>query len=720
MKDAKKSILLRVYLVYLGILLFALAIIGRVILIQTLESTELMAKAKKQELNWVDVEAIRGNICSDDGTLLATSIPIFDIRWDACTDSLTEVIFRRNVDSLAYCLSKLFHDRSASQYLDELWEARRNGARYSLIKRKITYPELRKLRTFPIFRRGKYKGGLIVIPHYQRELPYQELAMRTIGYESKDDASKVFVGLEGYFSHSLQGVTGKRLMRKVGNGAWVPVDLENELEPQNGDDIITTIDINIQDVAETALKKELIADSADHGCVVVMEVETGHIKAIANLKRIRGNHYEEQYNYAIGESSEPGSTFKLASFLVALEDGKIDLNTPIKTGNGKIKYSGQTMSDSHRGGYGTITAQEVFENSSNVGTSQIIYNGYREEPQKFIDGLYKLGIQNPLKVQISGEGKPNIKTTKNKYWSKLSLPWMSVGYEVAMTPLQLLTLYNAIANNGTMVRPLLVKEIIRNGQVIQSFRTEVINPSICSQATLSKTRKMLQGVVERGTATIIKSPLYKIAGKTGTAQIAKNDSGYGKEGNNVQYKGSFAGYFPADHPQFSIIVVINNPTKQHYYGAYVAAPVFKEIADHLYARHPGIRYYASKDPIAPLIPYAKAGKTRDLEEVYLALEMDARAINSNVPWSRPQIINETISLLPESVPRGIMPDVTGMGLKDAVYLLEQNGLHVTAHGKGSVISQSIQPGSPVTKGNRVVIDLQPNRKLKKKQFKPEA
>ncbi len=720
MKDAKRSILLRVYLVYLGILLFALAIMGRAIIIQSFESTELMAQAKKQELSWFDVEAIRGNICSDDGTLLATSIPIFDIRMDACTDSLTEVIFRRHVDSLAYCLSSLFHDRSASQYLDELWEARRNGARYCLIKRKITYPELRELRTFPIFRRGKYKGGLIVIPHYQRKLPYEELAMRTIGYESKDETSKVFVGLEGYFSHSLQGVTGKRLMRRVGNGDWVPVDLENELEPQNGDDIITTIDINIQDLAETALKKELIADSADYGCVVVMEVKTGHIKAIANLKRITGNHYEERYNYAIGESTEPGSTFKLASFLVALEDGKIDLHTPIKTGKGKIKYSGRTMSDSHRGGYGTISAQEVFENSSNVGTSQIIYNGYKEEPQKFIDGLYKLEIQNPLKIQISGEGKPNIKTIKSPSWSKLSLPWMSIGYEVAMTPLQLLTLYNAVANNGVMVKPLLVKEIRRNGQVIQSFRTDVINPSICSPATLSKVRKMLQGVVERGTATNINNPLYKIAGKTGTAQVAKNNRGYGKEDKNVQYKGSFVGYFPADHPQYSIIVVINNPTKQRYYGAFVAAPVFKEIADQLYARHPEIRYFASKDSITPLIPDAKAGKTRDLEEVYLALEMDARAINPNVPWARPKVINKRISLLPESVPRGIMPDVTGMGLKDAVYLLEQNGLHVTAHGKGSVISQSIPPGSPVSKGKSVVIDLQPNRKLKKPQIKPEA
>ena len=720
MKDAKRSILLRVYLVYLGILLFALAIMGRAIFIQSFESEELMAQAKKQELSWIDVEAIRGNICSDDGTLLATSIPIFDIRMDVCTDSITDKLFQRKVDSLASSLSSLFRDRSQSQYRDELWEARRNGSRYFLIKRKITYPELRKLRAFPIFRRGKYKGGLIVIPHYQRELPYHELAMRTIGYESKDKANKVFVGLEGYFSNNLQGTIGKRLMRKVGNGAWVPVDLENELEPQNGDDIITTIDINIQDIAETALKNELIADSADRGCVVVMEVKTGHIKAIANLKRTSPNHYEELYNYAIGESTEPGSTFKLASFLVALEDGKIDLNTLIKTGNGKIKYSGRTMSDSHRGGYGTITAQEVFENSSNVGTSQIIFNGYTETPQKFIDGLHKLGIQNRLKVQIDGEGKPNIKTTEDPFWSKLSLPWMSIGYEVAMTPLQILTLYNAVANNGTMVRPLLVQEIKRNGKVVQSFQTEVINPSICSPATLAKVRKMLHGVVERGTATNIKNTVYSIAGKTGTAQVAQDNKGYGKAGNKVQYKGSFVGYFPANRPQYSIIVVVNNPTKKQYYGNLIAAPVFKEISDQLYARHPQIRYQASRDSIAPLIPYAKAGKTKDLEELYLALGMNANATNSNAPWSRPEVTQDVISLLPESVPRGIMPDVTGMGLKDAIYRLEQNGLRVTVHGKGFVISQSISPGAAVNSGNSVVIDLQPNHKNRKKQIKPEA
>lgn len=720
MEKTKKSILLRVYLVYIGILLFAIAIMGRVIYIQSFENSDLMEKAKKQELSWFDVEAIRGNICSDDGTLLATSIPIFDIRMDVCTDSLTDEIFRRNIDELAKRLSGLFSDRTPSQYRDELWEARRNNERYYLIKRKITYPELKQLRTFPIFKRGKYKGGLIVIPHYQRELPYKELAKRTIGYESTDESNRVFVGLEGYFSENLQGVTGKRLMRKVGSGAWVPLDLENELEPQNGDDIITTIDINIQDLTERALLKELVADSADHGCMVVMEVATGHVKAIANLKRVGRNNYEEGYNYAIGESTEPGSTFKLISFLVALEDGKVDMSTPVPTGNGEAIYSGRKMSDSHKGGYGTITAREVFEKSSNVGTSRMIVRAYGSEPQKYIDGIYRLGIQNQLGLQISGEGHPNIKDTKDEFWSKLSLPWMSIGYEVALTPLQLLTLYNAVANNGIMVKPLFVREIHRNGQLVTCYGTEVINPAICSPATLAKVRQMLQGVVEKGTATNIRNPLYKIAGKTGTAQVAMNNKGYGNQGGSVQYKGSFVGFFPAEDPKYSMIVVINNPKKGKYYGSSIAGPVFKEVSDQLYARHPEIRFPALKDSISPLMPAAKAGIRKDLEQLYGALGMSALSINPGTLWARPKLIQETVSLIPEAVIQGIMPDVTGMGLKDAVYLLEKNGLRVIVSGRGSVVSQSIVPGTIVTRGEEVIIELDIKPKPKPIEEKPEA
>jgi len=718
MKDVKKSILMRVYLVYLGILLFAMAILGRVIYIQSFESASLMAQAKKQELSWFDVEAIRGNICSDDGTLLATSIPIFDIRMDVCTDSLTDEIFRRNVDSLAFSLSALFRDRTPAQYREELLEARKNKERYFLIKRKITYPELTELRRFPIFRRGKYKGGLIVIPHYQRELPYKDLAKRTIGFENMDESNRVFVGLEGFFSQYLQGVTGKRLMRRIGNGAWVPLDLENELEPQNGDDIITTIDINIQDLAERALMKELLADSADHGCMVVMEAETGYVKAIANLKRVGRNRYEEEYNYAIGESTEPGSTFKLVSFLVALEDGKFDLATPVSTGNGETYYSGRKISDSHRGGYGTITARQVFEKSSNVGTSKLIVNAYGAHPQQYIDGIYKLGIQNQLDLQISGEGRPNIKDTKNKYWSKLSLPWISIGYEVAMTPLQLLTLYNAVANNGTMVKPLLVKEIRRNGQVIERYGTEVINPAISSPATIAKVKQMLQGVVEEGTATNIRNSVYKIAGKTGTAQVAMNNKGYGNTGGSVQYKGSFVGFFPAEDPKYSMIVVINNPKKGKYYGASIAGPVFKEVADQLYARNPGIRVAAVKDTLSPFLPPAKAGQREEIEHLYEELGIYTHSVNPTAQWARPVVNGQSISLLPETVTMGIMPSVIGMGLKDAIYLLEKNGLRVIVQGKGVVVRQSVEPGIAVPRGTEVMLEMNVFEKHSNKEEKP--
>lgn len=704
MQEIRKDIIVRSYLVYLGILLFGLAIIGRVIYIQSFEGKELMARAEKQEMRWFDVEAIRGNICSEDGTLLATSIPIFDIRMDVMTDSITDEIFSRDVDSLALGLAGLFGEKSAYDYKEMLWEARRNGDRYLLIHRDVTYPELKKLRTFPIFRRGKYKGGLIVLPSFRRELPFRDLASRTIGYESEDTLNKVYVGLEGAFSKELRGSDGRRLMRRVGSGAWLPVGVENQVEPVNGADLITTIDINLQDLAEAALLKELKADSADHGCVVVMEVSTGYVKAIANLGRTRAGTYQETFNYAVGESSEPGSTFKLASFLVALEDGKIDLNTMISTGNGTVTYSGREMSDSHHGGYGTITAQQVFEKSSNVGTSKLIYQSYAAHPQAYIDGLYRMSLNKPLQLQFGGEGRPYIKNTRSKYWSALSLPWMSIGYEVAITPLQTLTLYNAVANQGKMVRPLFVREVRQNGRVIATYPPEVINPAIASPATIQKAMILLKGVVERGTASAIKNPVYSIAGKTGTARVALNNKGYG-EGSNVRYKGSFVGFFPADDPKYSCIVVINNPSKGKYYGASIAAPVFKEIADRLYAKQQEIQTPLAPDTLNIHTPLAKAGLQNDLKIVFGSLGIPSAGVSSPDEWVRSFPDDYRENLVQQPVGNGVMPDITGMGLKDALYLLEKQGLRVIVNGKGSVVKQSIAPGTPITKGLPVVIDL---------------
>ena len=704
MKDIRKDILLRVYLVYFGILLFGAAILAKAIYIQSSEGKELLEKARKQEMRFFPVDAIRGNICSDDGTLLATSVPIFDVRMDVSSNLISDDFFKKHVDSLSSKLSSLLKDKKPSEYRDILWEGRRNGDRYLLIHRDITYPELKQMRKFPILKLGTYKGGMIVIPQYQRELPFKNLARRTIGYENIEAAQKIYVGLEGSFSKNLQGTGGKRLMRRIGNAAWMPVDIENEVEPQNGDDIITTLDINLQDLAESALRKELIADSADHGCVIVMEVKTGYLKAIVNLGKSPQGGYEERMNYAISESSEPGSTFKLASFLVGMEDGKIDLDQPVNLGNGSMNYHGRTMTDAHRM-TGTLLAHQVFEKSSNVGTSKLIYNAYADEPQKYIDGLYRMSINLPQQLQIEGEGRPYIKNTKSKWWSAVSLPWMSIGYEVALTPLQLLSLYNAVANDGVMVKPLLVKEIRKNGQLVQAFPPVVINPRICSPPTIQKAQMLLEAVVQHGTATSLKNPLYRIAGKTGTAQLALNNKGYGKGTKLVRYKGSFIGYFPAENPRYSMIVVINNPSRGKYYGGAVAAPVFKEIADRVFANLHDIDNPPPRDTTVFIIPRANAGIQKDIEDAYSYLSIPAKPVNPKSEWAVPFLNTSTVLLQPSIHYNGTMPDVTGMGVKDAVFLLEQMGLKVELNGKGNVVRQSLAPGRMYLKGSVVMLDL---------------
>lgn len=493
-------------------------------------------------------------------------------------------------------------------------------------------------------------------------------------------------------------------MRRVGNGGWIPVDIENEVEPQNGDDIISTLDINLQDLAESALRKELIADSADHGCVIVMEVSTGYIKAITNLRKSPKGGYEEVLNDAISESSEPGSTFKLASFLVGLEDGKITLDQPVNLGNGTMNYHGRVMTDAHKL-TGTLLARQVFEQSSNVGTSKLIYTAYSDNPQKYIDGLYRMSLNLPQNLQIDGEGRPYIKNTKDKLWSAVSLPWMAIGYEVLITPLQTLTLYNAVANNGVMVKPLFVKEIRKNGQVIKSFQPEIINPHICSQTTLEEAHLLLEGVVERGTGTGLKNPLYKVAGKTGTAQVAMKNKGYGQGKKNIKYKGSFVGYFPADHPRYSMIVVINNPSKGKYYGAAVAVPVFKEIANHIFATLHEINYPPPQDTSGQMIPHSNAGAQKDLEEAYAWLNIITKPVSPAAIWAVPVSDNSSVVLIPSTTYQGTIPDVTGMGAKDAVFLLEQMGLKVLLNGKGNVVRQSLSPGRMYSKGSVVILDL---------------
>ena len=701
--NLKKDILSRVYLVYGLVCLFALVILGRVVHLQFIEGSEWRGKAEQLTVGYKNIAAVRGNIYASDGSLLATSVPKYEVRFDANTEALTNKIFNEHVDSLAIELNKLFPEKTTIQYKSELIGARKKGARYHLVRRNVKFTELKKIKEFPIFRRGKYKGGFIYEQQNKRVRPFELLAARTIGYEREGVKP---VGLEGSYSKELSGVNGKRLMQKIAGGVWMPIGDENEIEPVDGSDVYTTIDVNIQDVAESALLSQLQTHEAEHGCVALMEVSTGDIKAIANLKRNKNGTYYESYNYVVGESTEPGSTFKLASLMAAFEDGYLDLDDIVDTEDGTTKFYDQTMKDSHKGGYGKINVKRAFEVSSNVALSKLINESYADKPQEFIDRLYKMNLNKELGIEIAGEGKPFIKNTSDESWSGISLPWMSIGYEVQMTPLQILTFYNAVANNGKMVKPKFVKEIRQQGELIKKVETEVISNSICSKSTIKKVKEMLEGVVEEGTARNLKNSTYKIAGKTGTAQIANDKYGYRYE-SKVSHQASFVGYFPADNPKYTCIVVVNAPSRNVYYGNLVAGPIFKEVADKVYANSIEIHdeINEKKNKANSRIPYAKDGYYADLDKVYGEFNIETDAKGNEADWVKVSTGEKEVKVYKKKIAPIYVPDVTGMSVKDAVYLLENHGMQVQFSGSGVVKKQSITPGNKIIKGSKIILEL---------------
>ena len=701
MDKVKRDILWRVYLIYLGIFLFSLAVIGKAVYIQFSEGRELIQKAKKQELRYFKREAVRGDIYATGGSLLATSIPIFEIRMDVDSEHISDKFFNEKVDSLAYCLSHLFKNKSKWEYKRDLVRARQSGNRYYLLKRDVTYAQLKELRKFPILRLGKYRGGLISISQTKRQMPFKDLARRTIGYHIEDE--NIYVGLEGAYADVLQGVDGQQLRRRINNGDWIPVHDKNEIESENGKDIVSSIDIEIQDVAENALYKHLKEHKAYQGCAILMEVETGFIRAIANLRYdSTSKTYDESYNYAIAENVEPGSTFKLASMLCLLEDDKINLNDTLDTGDGWTTYYSHTLKDAHKIGDGKITAREAFEKSSNVGISKLVYEAYKNKPEQYVDRLYNIGLNKPLGISIPGEGIPLIKHPDNKKsWYGTTLPWMSIGYEVLLTPLQILSFYNAIVNNGRLVKPLFVEEIKQAGQSVEKFKPEVINSSICSEATSDTLKNLMEGVVQRGTAQRLKNSIYSIAGKTGTAQIADRNMGYSKK----IYNASFVGYFPADDPKYSCIVVVSKPSGGWYYGSSVAAPVFKEIADKVYSTHLDIHSKPEDEEQEAKVPLYIAGKTSEMKKVInnCSLEMDTVITDSE--WSVLIPLEEKAQLAPRYIKENQIPNVVGMGARDAIYILENLGLETYVKGKGKVKRQSIEPGSLVRTGQKIYLEL---------------
>lgn len=703
--SVKREILWRVIIVYVVFLFLGLAIIGRILYLQLFEKEKWMEKAGTFALKTMNIPADRGSIYAADGRLLSCSVPYYEVRFDAACENLTDRMFYGKIDSLALCLSRLFGDKSPSEYKRSFIRARQSGKHYHLVKRGVNYIQLKKLKTFPIFREGRYKGGLVYMQESKRIRPHNNLAGRLIGYTSKDVNGNI-VGIEGAYNDHLSGTQGIRLMQRLAGDVWMPVNERNEIEPRDGRDIITTIDVNLQDVAHKALLKQLIAQDARYGTAVLMEVKTGEIKAMVNLGKDDAGNYHEIQNYAIGESTEPGSTFKLPALIAALEDGVIELEDTVDTGNGLFKYYDKIIRDDYaeRGGYGKITVEEVFEKSSNVGMAKIITAAYKDNPAGFIDRLYAMRLNDRLGIEILGEGKPEIRYPGDKFWSGISLAMISHGYEVRITPLQTLTFYNAIANNGKMVKPKFVKEIRYHGKLIKRIDTEVLKSSVCSRTTLNKVRRMLEGVVESGTAKNLKNPQIKIAGKTGTNQIYNKKYGY-RSHSEVSYQASFVGYFPADDPRYSCIVVVNSPSKNVYYGNMVAGPVFLEIARKVYATSIDMHSFITQSSDTVFVPYTKTGNREELKKSIKELDIPIVDAHVKSDWVNTQSKADGVEFSSRNFVEGLVPNVVSMGAKDAVYLLENAGLRVRLLGRGSVRSQSIPPGTRISKGEQIILEM---------------
>lgn len=662
-----KNISYRIYLVAFFLFIMAVAIAVKLTNIQWVEGDYYRKLAKERTVKNFVIPANKGNIYSADGSLLATSIPNYEIRFDAVAPK-TEV-FEKNIKQLADSLGKLLN-KSSDTFERELRRARVNKSRYFLVARDLSYTEYIAIKSFPLFNLGAYKGGIIVEQETVREHPIGKIAERTIGYIGRDVNGHINpVGVEGAYSNYLNGKDGRILKQKIAKGQWKPISDVNQVEPQDGYDVISTIDVFIQDIAHHALLKQLEEYQADHGCVVVMETKTGYVKAISNLGRNeKTGMYSERLNYAVRESHEPGSTFKLVDLMALLDDKLVDTSAVFDSKGGEIKYFGKSVRDSHEGGYGKISLARGFEVSSNTVMVQAVYNNYKSNPTQFVNHINAYGLNKKLGIGFNGEGAPYIPQPSDKKWSRLTLPWMAFGYNVSVTPLQTLAYYNAVANNGEMVKPLFVSEIKEWNKTIKKYDKVVLNPKICSQETIHKLKAILENVVKRGTGSKLYSKDFSMAGKTGTAQVNYAKAG----GAEKYYASSFVGYFPADHPKYSCIVVVHKPntTNNNYYGADVAGPVFKRIAQKIFTDSP---------------------TTNEIKNLNRKIQKQESNYNSYYAKAQKKIKS--------------IPNVRGMAGMDAVALLENLGLKVKAIGIGKVKKQSLQAGENINKNATIILEL---------------
>jgi cell division protein FtsI (penicillin-binding protein 3) len=699
--EVKRDILWRVYLSYILVIGVCIAIFGKAVYIQQVQGEHWRSMSDSLHQRIDSIEAERGTIYSEDGQMLSTSIPQFDLFIDFRVEWLHEksgIHFRENLDSLSFYLSNLFKDRSAEGYKQWLMEAYKENEPYLELHKKTSYREYEQLRKFPLFRDGRYKSGLIVNERNIRLNPYGILAFRTIGLDR--ESSKV--GLEKTYDSLLKGREGKQWVRTIAGGVKVPMNDDYIIEPETGKDIVSTIDVFIQEIAENALMKMMEKNEAEHGCAIVMEVKTGKIKAIANLGKKPNGGYWEDYNYAIS-TTEPGSTFKLATMMALLEDKKINLNTMVDLEGGIWRVAGQTVYDSEQSGHRGVTAKQAFELSSNVGMAKLVSAHYSGQPFQFINRLKQMQMDTLTGIDLIGEGRATIFKPGQKMWGPTTMPWMAFGYNLQISPLQTLALYNAVANQGKMMRPYLVSSVREEGVLLKNMDPIVVREKVCSDQTLAQLRECLEGVCIAGTAKeLFKTSLFPVAGKTGTALVANGNKGYADK----IYQSSFAGYFPADNPQYTCIVVIKNkPHAAVFYGGSVAGPVFKEIADRLYSTYVkgGKNELNIKRLDSSLMSYA--GSRKDMARVMGKLKMGFRDSASNAAYIAVKGEARDLIVTAKSTPLNLMPELNGMGLKDAVYVCENMGLKLNIRGKGKVMAQSITAGLPVVKGQLVEVEL---------------
>ena len=699
----------RYWVIFVCLCIVGGGIFWRIFSIQTIEHEVWAERGAEFEHSIRTIEPARGQIQARDGSLLATSVPVYDLRWDTKCEAIKWDLFEEYRDSLCVGLAEILGGDS-KEFALKLDKAIARGSRSTRFAKKVPFTDYKKLKNLPFINAGRYKSGFVFERKEERRKPFGQLAGRTIGI----DRDHQRVGVELSWNQELGGVEGKQMQKRISGGAWLPVTDDYIVQPQEGLDVVTTIDMHLQDVASNALQTQLIKHDAEWGVVVLMEVKTGYIRAITNLKRFidseENSRYFESYNHALGSSIEPGSTFKLASLMTCLESGRISINDSIDAGNGEAFFHDRRMRDSNwkNGGHGKISLKQCFEMSSNIGTALAVKQCFDLEPQKFLDGLKRIGVTQPLGINLVGEGLPKVYSTVGEGdWSGLSLTQMAIGYEVTQTPLQTLALYGAIANEGRMMRPTFVKETRRKDEVVESFGPVVVNNRICSSKTLNSCKEMLEGACRPGgegtAADIFKNRPYSVAGKTGTAKIAIN-GGYA----NGRYRASFTGYFPADDPEFACIVVVADTRSGSYYGSAIAAPVFRDLADLIYATDPSFHEILDEPLLAENerhLPTAMNGAREELVLLYEILGIPFEDNSDGGDWVRVKTGADTVRLSSKQFVNKAIPDVRGMGLRDALYLLENAGVKVTYKGSGTVKKQSIPPGTLLNNTNTIRIEL---------------